>query len=501
MASTTRSKDTKDKAYLVIGTAERGADLHVLHVLSLLAQDLNAIPVYAGALATLDEIAMYNRRVHRVRTFEEENREKKTDLYKQDKREIAALIQKQDRRINILKNNFRDITFVTNSELYIPEGLVNDLKVISHLDLSPKFTATPVAPNGNKISGNPLTPRAVEMYRYFNNSCVCPHPILATRLFKKEGINHAYMFSTTGALRFAKNAKRQSESFEHYTHPGAALINISEEGYYFIQRVAVDKVGAEVFALFDGKRYSNSEGVKKVASADRLTAITDRHKPYDDKGVYAAFQLLTGIHKPDTVIDMGDTVDMESLNHHAEKGTGARWNKYLANDIDLLTQASSELKRMAPVASILESNHHEWLTRYVNENPELDGLLDGNTLNRNLFGGIVRWDGPGSHSYEWGDLKLRHGHNDTSVINLAREHIKAVNGHYHTYEEFMDAQRMGCACNMNLPYIRGTMSSWLHQIACAGRYKGVSRLNVKTVLQSKGKIVFPYQGKIIRVTI
>jgi hypothetical protein len=502
-------KKISHKNYLVIGTADRGYDQRVLNVLSQVQQYTKSTLVHTGALSDIHAIKMYNYRIGKLqKTLARMGGIEENDLNKVQE-ELDILVNGQDKIIKDIEATFEDVKWVTNDALIIPDGLITERSYEHHLDISTKLSITPVAPAGDRRSGHPISPRSIQMYRFFNNSVVCPHPIIATRLFAREGINHTLQFLSTGALRFPSNAKRQSETFEHFSHPSSILIthDIECDEFYY-QRIYVDKIGEEVFAVWDGLLFTETL-VIDVMAEDRMGYITDTHGKVKKRQVWLAFLDSLRRNRPGFVCHGGDLGDMPSICPHEKESSLARDGLRLKDDIDQFVSDVTDIfdaideydnKNNVEVVTI-ESNHHEWLNRYINDHKLLDGLFgwqliaDALSERRKI---TIREDAPGLASYCWGDMRMRHGHSDGSVTSLAATQEKATNGHYHTHEEFMNSLRIGCSCDYP-PYMVGQNDRWVWQIATGTKYKGVARIHAKTVLVTDNGTSYVYRGEIVKI--
>lgn len=89
-------------------------------------------------------------------------------------------------------------------------------------------------------------------------------------------------------------------------------------------------------------------------------------------------------YEPDVVIDMGDGVDFQSLSRHS--GPMAREGQRLKADFDAYNESERLLREgmgsFKPKRMVrLHGNHERRLTKFLEENPVLEGLIDLSQLN------------------------------------------------------------------------------------------------------------------------
>lgn len=85
-------------------------------------------------------------------------------------------------------------------------------------------------------------------------------------------------------------------------------------------------------------------------------------------------------YEPDVVIDLGDGPDFESISRHSEPGTRSKEGKRLKADIDAYNEGEALLREgmgnFRPKRKVkLRGNHDERLNNYVDQHPELEGLI------------------------------------------------------------------------------------------------------------------------------
>lgn len=100
-------------------------------------------------------------------------------------------------------------------------------------------------------------------------------------------------------------------------------------------------------------------------------------------------------YKPDVVIDLGDAADFPSISTHSAQGSKSKEGQRLQHDFEAANEAESLLAegmgKFRPKRLIrLHGNHEDRLSRYLEANPVLDGLV-GLHLLRNAGWHVVSY--------------------------------------------------------------------------------------------------------------
>jgi hypothetical protein len=256
--------------------------------------------------------------------------------------------------------------------------------------------------------------------------------------------------------------------------------------------------------LFDGLRFT-PEGSVEVDSKDRAAASFDDHSDTNHPGQLGCLQALCELHRPYTFINGGDASDMKSVNRHERNRPGNMENTRIKNDLvnlrmllDAQTACDSIKERV-----MIDSNHHEWLTLFVAENPQLIGLLDWATVAKTYFPNwnwLIRRENE-QNIYWFGDYPFRHGDNEPRSLSACERMFpkgKYIRGHYHIYEAYRRSVSVGCGSKLAPSYTENSINSWQNQMVSVTRFKGVTAVAPKTVLHDKSRPVsrFSYRGKI-----
>ena len=421
--------------------------------------------------------------------------------------EARILATAEASRIEKLKRYFPNIKFVCNEEQRIKD---HDEIIGDHLMLSKYLDVQSVNANGDRVTSQPITDRAFRYLKQQKRSVIMPHPSPALRSYEREGLNEAWNMYTTGSLISAGDPKRPSEFYKATHMPSALLVLIDPRtGEYHASRLHFDSIRCDFghkqrpAILHDGMVYTGG-GVVEVASRDCAVYSTDDHAPWEHTGVLAVTRSLIELHKAETFINGGDAADWTSLCPHNKNKPRAAENLRFNEDkkaFERLLKAQGEsdlLKKRV----LIDANHEFWLERYVDEHPEMEGIVDQKSVYNEL---IPNWEfhipkNGEDYTYYFGDLAIRHGHKE-SISKAATLFTKYLGGHFHSHNEYLRCGSSGAGCRLGPSYLAGNLTKWQNCSTTITRYKGKTAFDIKSVLHDKKKNVsrFSYRGDIYEV--
>jgi hypothetical protein len=431
--------------------------------------------------------------------------------------ELNELVLEQRTRIIDMINTFGSKTqFVSNKELVIEDNFINKINYIDHtIHLSKHISITSVPANGDKVAGGPITNRTFRVLKQLGGSHIVAHATPHTRSFPREGLNQAYNFITTGSLRFFKYPNRISEAYMSSASPSCILITVDEEnGEFHHQRLSISLFRGDVshkkdpHIVHDGLLFDSYMNVYEIDNSGRAVYYTDAHAPAYHKGVIGAIRELNILHKPDVIIDGGDSGHMESVCRHTEGIPGAREGLRLKDDLASIRELFDAVANSKDFPFIkqrvtVDSNHHEWLTMMVDKNPFLEGILDWETISKNMFPDWTMFirHGDDDKGFKFGDLTIKHGDGEGSIFTAGDIYTNYLGGHSHTFMEFGNAIKTGPSCELGVKYLQNRATSWQHTITSITMYNGKTFKHPKIVLHSEKskKSRFCYRGEIIEV--
>jgi hypothetical protein len=114
----------------------------------------------------------------------------------------------------------------------------------------------------------------------------------------------------------------------------------------------------------------------------RYIVLPDIHCPYEDKKSLAAVESLMGDYFFDGYIQIGDLLDLDCISSHNIGNLRGVENKRIFDDykvaVALLDRHQSIIRKRNKNARfvVLEGNHEYRLTRFIDANPSLAGLIE-----------------------------------------------------------------------------------------------------------------------------
>jgi predicted phosphodiesterase len=207
--------------------------------------------------------------------------------------------------------------------------------------------------------------------------------------------------------------------------------------------------------------------------------------------------------RPDETILGGDFMDCEALSHWTKnkrkKMEGKRWNAELAvaaRELEFLQLHSKKVTYMY-------GNHEDWVYQYVDENPEVEGLIE--IENR------LDLDVKGIEYYQYNELLKRGNlyvtHGMYTPKYHANKHLTALGCNIvygHTHRPQMDMMNMKmvephkawcmpCLCGHEPEYMKGKPANWMNGfgVVYLSEKSGLFNLYMVDIIEDQ----FIFEGK------
>ena len=210
------------------------------------------------------------------------------------------------------------------------------------------------------------------------------------------------------------------------------------------------------------------------AGITHLVGLFDIHYPYENMPALREVFNYISDAQPNVVVLGGDVVDLDMLHNKASRREVE--NKRLLRDFDYAKRRLSVLRERIPNAKIyqLEGNHDERSERYIDDHPELEGMLEIPTVLGLADLGI-------EYVPSWrqgeiltvGKANFIHGQYanknhafstvDNYGCNMFYGHIHDIQSAskiLHGDDSTLIAQSCGCLCRYDMPYLMGRPTKW-----------------------------------------
>ena len=239
----------------------------------------------------------------------------------------------------------------------------------------------------------------------------------------------------------------------------------------------------------------------------RYIVTPDKHFPLADMKAISVVCQVIEIIKPDGYIDLGDTGEWESVSHWQWKKKKRPPLEYqipfvdeeisLVNDgMDLIDKSLNKAK--VGERHFIEGNHEDWLNRFVDENPYLNGYRTPNALRLEERGYKFH---PLGKMLKVGKLNFYHGHHFAG-IHHTRNHLlrlggNVMYGHHHDIQQasvthidgVKSAWSIGCLKDMGAganKWLANRQHNWQHAFAIVDFYdRGFFTVHLVQIVNGK----------------
>lgn len=267
---------------------------------------------------------------------------------------------------------------------------------------------------------------------------------------------------------------------------GAIIVNIDKSGYFSFRQIQALSSGSFVDL---GVKYT-PDGVERAET--RAFVMGDVHTGEEDpSAVQQNLELMEAL-RPETLF-LHDLFNGKSINPHERKKAVTRMRTFkkhgisLESELALLRQFLEKVDGTAPEINIVNSNHDEFLTRYLEsgdwiKDPQngrlclklVEALLDNDDNHPVLADAVstaglkstIRWLGANEDYIIEGIQMAAHGHlgptgSRGTVSNLEQTYVNYFGGHTHSPSILRGGWRVGTASLLDLDYKQGP-DAWLH---------------------------------------
>lgn len=208
---------------------------------------------------------------------------------------------------------------------------------------------------------------------------------------------------------------------------------------------------------------------------EKIVVIPDAHVSTSTSKEYKVVKKFIKEFKPNKIILLGDFMDVSALSHWDMDKKRLIEGKRYKKEIEAVNRELDYLQEYSDEIVYIEGNHEDRVERYLDTNPEVEGLLEVQDLLK-LKERNIKWISI-NKTYRVGHMYFTHGM--YANANTAKRTLMAFGcnicvGHTHrpqveTLNMVMQRPTMsyvlGCLCDKSPDYLNDKPSSWINQFA------------------------------------
>lgn len=220
--------------------------------------------------------------------------------------------------------------------------------------------------------------------------------------------------------------------------------------------------------------------MKETINIKKWLIISDLQIPFEDVKALSAVEKYMAAHRWDGLLYIGDFLDFDMISSFNVGKPRLTQNRYIEGDYahanKILDRHQAIVRKRNPKAKfvLLEGNHEERITRFIDSIPALQGTLEvenGLRLEERGIEWIQCWSK--GEVYKIGHATFTHGlytNKYHAAKMLDAEAASIFYGHTHDMmciprtrrdkNDLQVGQSLGCLCEIEQSYMKGKPSNW-----------------------------------------
>lgn len=324
---------------------------------------------------------------------------------------------------------------------------------------------------------------------FVSPGCICERHIIRT--IKQMDFTDGKVVKQAYWHGFSKY--RKWTHMNRYWETGLLVVQVDDEGDHTITPCAIKPL-SNGFATSYFDKIISSKGVFKP---DKKIFINgDMHCAKHDGSVLDIQENICKDYKPDVYVNLGDTMNFSSLNHHVMDRGGVILNEQLTLES---AQTHFVLKRAAKWAKkchIIYGNHERFAADFTEKYPQLANMIDFKFLCDVEALGYEVTDLKGvlkivSTTIIHGEMRM-FGQKGTKIEKVFHTFGRdTFLGHIHCPMIRFGAYSIGLTGMLDQEYNEPDASQWIHGFGMCNQYKGkswpttIAIINNKCILSGK----------------
>lgn len=359
---------------------------------------------------------------------------------------------------------------------------IGDL-VINNQDLITDYVKTSIATLDNQIFDDKVIVNCHRLefstrccnggVSYFASpGCICEnHPIRTVRQINFEDGNVVKQACHDGFIKY-----RRMKYTNKYWERGLLVVQMDKKKNVTIVPCVIKQTPkGPAISYFDKMITANG-----VFNPDKKIFVNgDLHCDMHDVNILDIQEQICKDYKPDIHVNVGDTFNYSSLNHHILDRGGVILDKKILDEAAQVNYVLGRCKKWARESYLIYGNHERFAKDFVEKYPQFGQYLD--------FRFICNLDGLGykltqlkdvlkigSTKFIHGEIKF-FGQQGNKMEKTSRTMGKdCFIGHIHRPEIRFGCYSIGLSADLNQSYNETAASNWLHGFGLCNQFMGQS---------------------------
>lgn len=269
---------------------------------------------------------------------------------------------------------------------------------------------------------------------------------------------------------------RRMNHMNKYWENGLLIVHVAENGKHTIIPCPIKKSDKGfTIAYFD--KMISSEGV--FDPDKKIFVQGDLHCDMHDCHALDVQEKICHDYKPDEMVNLGDTLNYASLNHHVMDRGGVITDKKILDEAAETSYVLRRISKWSKKSHLIYGNHERFSKDFVEKYPQFGMMLDfdficdlqGIGYSLTPLKEVLKI---GSAKFIHGDIKM-FGQNGSKLEKAARTFGRDVFvGHIHCPEIRFGCYSVGLSGLLDQHYNEPTASKWIHGFGLCNQYKGES---------------------------
>jgi hypothetical protein len=317
---------------------------------------------------------------------------------------------------------------------------------------------------------------------FVSPGCLCEYHIIRT--VKQIDFEDGKSIKQSNPDGFIKY--RRMKHSNRYWEQGVLIIQVNKDNTYTVVPCPIKETSKGLaMSYFD--KIITSSGVFKPDN--KIFVNADLHCDKHDAEVLDVQEQICKDYKPDVQVNLGDTFNYSSLNHHVMDRGGVIMDKKIIDEAAHTHYVLKRIVKWAKKSYIICGNHERFASDFIEKYPQFekylnfDFMCDIKALGYELSP-IKKALKLGSATFIHGEIRM-YGQNGSKLEKTTRTFGEdTFIGHIHKPELRFGSYSIGLSGKLDQEYNEPDASNWIHGIGLCNQFMGKSFLTTIAIINN-----------------